>query len=73
MVLTSAIQKALEALPSEAAREVEDFVLFLFGRYNGGKRMKRAQTLSLNWSGSLKELGKKTTSVDLQHKLLESW
>ncbi len=56
-------------LPDDLKREVLDYIEFLLER----RGMRRTGTLKMEWKGALRELGKKYTSVELQHKSLEWW
>jgi len=63
------LQQKIRELPPDLQRQVEDFIEFLSQK----KSTKTTGRLKLDWRGALKELGKKYTSVELQHKLMEWW
>ncbi len=61
------INKLLKKLPPYLFQEVEDFILFLIEK----NKIRRKKKLKLTLRGALKDLKKKYTSVELQHKSLE--
>ena len=61
------LEEIIKSLPPELHQEVENFVACLIKQ--GGKKNKRK--LKLDWSGALRDLRDKYTSVELQHKVLE--
>ena len=62
------IESKINNLPPKIQKQAIDFIDFLSNRYGPhGKEYK----LKFDWEGSLSDLGKKYTSVDLQHKASE--
>ncbi len=61
------LEEIIKSLPPELHEEVENFVARLIKQE--GKKNKRK--LKLDWSGALRDLRDKYTSVELQHKVLE--
>jgi hypothetical protein len=62
------IESKINNLPPKIQRQIIDYIDFLSKKYGvHGKKYK----LKFDWEGSLSELGKKYTSVDLQHKSAE--
>ena len=61
--------ETIEKLPPDLQREIEDFVRFLVLR----RGRKGPAKLKLNWRGALRDMRKKITSVELQHKASEWW
>lgn len=59
------LEKKIQSLPPDLRSEVEDFVEFLLEK----KAAKGRKQPSLEWAGSLKELAKEYTSVELQHSI----
>ena len=55
------IESKVKNLPPKLQKQVIDFIDFLSKKYK----------FKFDWEGSLSELGKKYTSVDLQHKASE--
>ena len=64
------LKELIEKLPPELQEETRDFVLFLLERKASKVRKTRGKP-SFNWAGTLKDLGDKYTSVELQHKISE--
>ncbi len=62
------IEEMIQELPPEYRKQVEDFVQFLLGK----QARKRPGQLQLDWRGALRDLRGQCTSVQLQHKALES-
>jgi hypothetical protein len=63
------IEDMIKELPPELQQEVEDFVQFLLE-----KRVRKEKSqLKLNWRGAMRDLSDQHTSVELQHKMLDSW
>jgi len=63
------IEAMIKELPPDLQQEVEDFVQFLLE-----KRVRKSTgPFSLNWRGAMRDLREQYSSVDLQHKLLDSW
>jgi hypothetical protein len=63
------LEEKIRELPPELRQEVEDFVEFLWE-----KRVKKAKGLpKLRFRGALKELGLRSSSVELQHEILKWW
>ncbi|MCD6521382.1 DUF2281 domain-containing protein [Candidatus Calescamantes bacterium] len=63
------IKLKIKELPEDLKREVLDYIEFLLRKY---KRVKiGARKFKFDWEGGLSEIGKKFTSVGLQHKALE--
>jgi hypothetical protein len=61
------LEEKIRELPPEFQKEVKDFVDFLHE-----KQMKKPRSRpKFRWAGALKELRKKYTSVELQHKISE--
>jgi hypothetical protein len=59
------IEFKINNLPPKIQKQVIDFIDYLSIKYGThGKKYK----LKFDWEGSLSDLGKKYTSVDLQHK-----
>jgi hypothetical protein len=63
------LQQKIRELPPDLQRQVEDFIELLKQKNSKEKTGK----LKLDWRGALKDLGKKYSSVELQHKLMEWW
>ena len=63
------IEVKVKELPEDLRREALDYIEFLSKKY-GGKREK-LRKFKFDWEGSLSEIRKKFTSVELQHKSLE--
>ncbi len=63
------LEQKIRALPPELQREAMDFVDFLLSKQGGSTRGK----MSFSWRGALREERDQHTSVELQHKLRESW
>ena len=59
------IHKQIEELPPDLQKEVGDFVEFLAGK----KTRKLRGKPKFGWAGTLKDLCKQYTSVELQHKI----
>ncbi len=64
------IEKKIRDLPPEDQKEVEDFVEFLLKKR---KRKVKKGRMTFSWEGALADLGKKYTSVELQHKITRDW
>ena len=62
------IESKINNLPPKIQKQAIDFIDFLSNKY--GPRGKEYK-LKFDWEGSLSDLGKKCTSVDLQHKASE--
>jgi Protein of unknown function (DUF2281) len=62
------IESKINNLPPKIQKQAIDFIDFLSNKY--GPRGKEYK-LKFDWEGSLSDLGKKYTSVDLQHKASE--
>ena len=61
------LEEIIKSLPPELHQEVENFVACLIKQ---GRKKSKAK-LKLDWSGALRDLRDKYTSVELQHKVLE--
>lgn len=61
------IEERVKELPPDLKIEVEKFVDSLEKR----RRKRSGAKLKMDWAGALKDLQKKYTSVDLQHKISE--
>jgi len=62
------IESKINNLPPKIQKQAIYFIDFLSNKYGPhGKEYK----LKFDWEGSLSDLGKKYTSVDLQHKASE--
>jgi hypothetical protein len=59
------IESKINNLPPKIQKQVIDFLSKKYGTH--GKKYK----FKFDWEGSLSDLGKKYTSVDLQHKASE--
>jgi len=60
------IESKINNLPPKIQKQAIDFIDFLSNKYwPHGKEYK----LKFDWEGSLSDLGKKYTSVDLQHNV----
>ena len=59
----------MQELPEYLKREVLDYIEFLLKKYKRKEGEKRP--FPFDWEGGLAEIGKKFTSVELQHKALE--
>ncbi len=64
------IESKINNLPPKTQKQAIDFIDFLSNKY--GPRGKEYK-LKFDWEGSLSDLGKKYTSVDLQHKTLKKY
>ena len=62
------IEEKIRELPPDLHKEVEDYVDYLLHR----AKKKTGKKLKLDWAGSLKEYRDAYTSVELQHKILET-
>ena len=63
------IELRMQELPEYLKREVLDYIEFLLKKYKRKEGEKRP--FQFDWEGGLAEIGKKFTSVELQHKALE--
>jgi hypothetical protein len=63
------INEMIKKLPSEYEDEVKDFIQFLMEK----KVKKKKVQLKLGWRGALRDIRDQTTSLELQHKVLEWW
>jgi hypothetical protein len=61
------LAKKMSGLSPELQREVSDFIEFLLSK----QEKRKTCTPTFDWEGSLKELGEKYTSTELQHKISE--
>ncbi len=61
--------RLFQQLPDDLKEEVLDYIEFLLER----NARRRRSPMKFGWRGGLKELRKKYTSVELQHKALEWW
>ena len=62
------IESKINNLPPKLQKQVIDFIDFLSNKY---RIQEKKYKFKFDWEGSLSELGKKYTSVDLQHKVSE--
>jgi hypothetical protein len=63
------LKELLPQLPPDIEQEVRDFAEFLIEK-------RQAQTtggLTLQWRGTLRRLRDQYSSVELQHRILQSW
>jgi hypothetical protein len=63
------LEERVKKLPPDLQREIEDFVRFLVTR----RGRKHPARLKLGWRGALRDMRRKFTSVELQHKASEWW
>ena len=63
------IEAKIKKLPEHIISEINDFVDFLLYKY-GTKEIDKNK-FNFSWEGKLFEVGKKYTSVELQHKSSE--
>jgi mRNA-degrading endonuclease RelE of RelBE toxin-antitoxin system len=63
------IEEKIKQLSPELRKDVEEFVEGLLEN----RERKVSKRLQLKWRGALRDLRKKYTSVDLQHKISEWW
>ncbi len=61
------LQDLLKKLPPEMESEVRDFIEFLIAR----KTVRKRLPMQFKWEGTLKDLGTRYTSVDLQHQITD--
>lgn len=66
-MLVKELTKKIEKLPLQKQMEVENFVDFLSEKNNYMKKSGKKKKLAFKWEGALSDLGKKYTSVQLQH------
>ena len=62
------IESKLNTLPPKIQKQVIDFIDFLSKKYSINEKKRK---FKFDWEDSLSDLGKKYTSVDLQHKASE--
>ncbi len=62
------VENKIKYLPPHLQKQVNDYIDFLSRRY--GAKIKDYK-FNFDWEGGLSDLGKKFTSVDLQHKASE--
>lgn len=63
------LKEILPQLPPEIEQEVRDFAEFLIEK----RRPRFTGGLTLQWRGSLRHLRDQYSSVELQHRILQSW
>ena len=63
------LEEKIRSLSPELRREAEDFVEFLLSKNECRPRGK----MKLSWRGALRDERDQHTSVELQHKLHQSW
>lgn len=61
------LEKKLNSLPEELQREVLDFIDFLVYKYKTKKK------LSFSWTGGLKHLKDRYTSLELEKEIMNEW
>ncbi|MCD6595854.1 DUF2281 domain-containing protein [bacterium] len=59
----------LQELPEYLRREVLDYIEFLLRKYKNKITIRK--TFKFDWEGGLSDIRGKSTSVELQHKVLE--
>ena len=62
------LEEKIKNLPPGYRQEVEDFVEFILEK----RLKKKREKPKFNWAGAAKDLRDKYSSVELQHKILES-
>ncbi|CUU09788.1 MAG: DUF2281 domain-containing protein [Fimbriimonadales bacterium] len=63
------LEQKVRRLPPEARRMVEEFVEYLYAKYN----RPRQGAMRFDWQGALESLRDQYTSVQLQHEILKEW
>ena len=63
------LEEMVKDLPIEDRDEVKDFIAFLLHKRQNGKKRKTPRKPTYAWAGVLADLGKKYTSVELQHEI----
>ena len=63
----SSLKEYIDKLPPDIEQEVKDFIEFLLKK----RKKKPRGKPKFDWAGTLKDLGEKYTSVELQHKISE--
>lgn len=66
------VSHVYDLLPTALKKEAEDFILFIWQKYNQQKSDEASKLPQLKWAGALRELKKQVSSVQLQHDLLDT-
>jgi hypothetical protein len=64
------VHQVIDQLPPDLQEEVSDFALFLLEKQ--GKQKPQKKKPSFSWEGALKTAYPQTSSVDLQHEILQT-
>lgn len=74
--MSMATAKRLEDIIQESPylrEEIEDFANFVWEKHASESKSQGLKPLGFSWAGGLKELRDQYTSVELQHKIKETW
>jgi hypothetical protein len=63
------IELKARELPEDLKKEILDYMEFLLKKY--GVKKSAATKFKFDWAGSLSDISKEFTSVELQHRALE--
>ena len=62
----STLEDLVKQLPPDLRQEVEDFARYLVEKHVPAQR----RPMRFTWVGALQDLGKRVTSVELQHEIM---